>query len=110
MKRIIAVGVVALAVAVSGSAFAADGAATFKSKCVACHGADGKGTPMAPAFIGNAFVKESKAADVEAVVTNGRAGAEKKYKNFTMAMPSHDKKLAADEIKAVVEYIKTLAK
>lgn len=110
MKRFIAAGVVAIAVAVAGSAFAADGAATFKAKCVACHGAEGAGTAMAPAFKGNAYVKDSKNGDVEATVTNGRKGDEKKYKNFAMAMPAHKDKLSADEIKAVVEYIKTLAK
>lgn len=35
------------AVALATSAFA-DGAATYKQKCAACHGADGKGAKMAP--------------------------------------------------------------
>lgn len=110
MKRIIAVGVIALAVAVSGSAFAADGAALYKSKCVACHGADGKGTAMAPAFTGNAFIKDSKEDVIAATISAGRKGDEKKYKNFAMAMPPQEKVLAADDIKAVVGYLKTLAK
>ncbi|MBI5885631.1 MAG: cytochrome c [Deltaproteobacteria bacterium] len=110
MKRIIAAGVVAIAVAVAGSALAADGAAIFKAKCVACHGAEGAGTAMAPAFKGNAFVRDSKNVECELVVTHGRKGDEKKHKNFAMAMPSHEGKLSADEIKAVVDYIKTLAK
>lgn len=110
MKRIIAVGVVALAVAVSGSAFAADGAATFKAKCIACHGAEGAGTAMAPALKGNAFIKDSKEDVIASTISTGRKGDQKKYKNFPMAMPSHEKVLSADDIKAVVAYLKTLAK
>jgi cytochrome c553 len=34
-----------LAAALSLSAFAQDGAATYKAKCAACHGADGQGKP-----------------------------------------------------------------
>ncbi|MBI5562009.1 MAG: cytochrome c [Deltaproteobacteria bacterium] len=109
MKRLIAVGVVALAVAFTGSAFAADGAATFKAKCAACHGADGQGTAMAPAFKANKFILESKEDVIAATVTNGRAGAEKKYKQFTIAMPAQGKVLSADDIKAVVAHLKTIA-
>ena len=44
MKRIL---VALFAVAVATSAFA-DGAATYKSKCAACHGQNGEGAKMAP--------------------------------------------------------------
>jgi len=109
MKRIIAVGVIALAVAVSGSAFAADGAAIYKAKCVACHGAEGAGTAMAPAFKGNAYIKDAKDDDIAHTISAGRKGAEKKHKKFAMAMPPQEKVISADEIKAVVTYLKTLA-
>lgn len=108
MKRLFAVGVFAVAVAFSGTATAADGAAIFKTKCVACHGADGKGTPMAPAQAGNDFIKNSKEADIIAVIKNGREGAAKKYKQFAMAMPKQV--LSDDETKAVVAYLKSLNK
>lgn len=94
--------------AFTGTALAADGAAIFKAKCVACHGNDGAGTAMAPAFKGNAFIKDSKAEDIAAVVKNGREGAAKKYKNFALAMPKQT--LNDDEVKAVVDYLKGLAK
>ncbi len=87
MKRFFGIAVVALSVAFAGSAIAADGAAVFKSKCAPCHGADGQGTAMAPAFKGNAFVKSSADADIAAVIKNGREGAAKKYKNFAIGMP-----------------------
>lgn len=112
MKRIIVAGAIAVAVAVSGTAFAADGAATFKAKCAACHGADGQGTAMAPAFKGNAFIKDSKEDIIVATITNGRKGDEKKYKNFPMAMPPKggDKNLSDDDIKAIVAHLKGIAK
>ncbi|MEK7678793.1 MAG: c-type cytochrome, partial [Deltaproteobacteria bacterium] len=95
--------------AYAGSALAADGAAIFKAKCLPCHGPDGAGTAMAPAFKGNAFIKDGKLEDIMAVVTNGRAGAEKKYKQFAIAMPPQKGAMSEADIKAVVEYGKTLA-
>ncbi len=109
MRKMIGLGIVALSVAFAGSALAADGAAIFKSKCSPCHGVEGQGTAMAPAFQGNAFLKNSKAADIEAVVKNGRAGAAKKYKEFAVAMPAQAT-MSAEDIAAVVAYEKgTLA-
>ena len=108
MKRFLAVGVVALSVAFAGSALAADGTAIFKAKCAPCHGADGQGTAMAPAFKANAFVKSSAEADIAKVIKDGRNGAEKKYKNFAIGMPKQT--INDDEVKAVVAYLKDLAK
>ena len=109
MRKFLILGVFALGVAVAGSAMASDGAEIFKSKCSACHGATGQGTPMAPAFNGNEFIKTSAAADIAAVVKDGREGAAKKYKNFAIGMPAQ-KTMADADIAAVVEYLKTLAK
>ncbi len=108
MKRFFGIATVAFTVAFAGSAIAADGTAIFKSKCAPCHGADGQGTAMAPAFKGNAFVKSGSEADISAVITNGRNGAEKKYKNFAIGMPKQV--LNADEVTAVVAHLKDLAK
>lgn len=109
MRKFLVLGVFALGVAVAGSAMAADGAAIFKSKCSACHGATGQGTPMAPAFNGNEFIKTSAAADLATVVKTGRDGAAKKYKNFAIGMPAQ-KTMSDADIAAVVEHVKSLAK
>jgi len=108
MRKLLALGVFALGVAVAGSAMAADGAAIFKSKCSPCHGATGQGTPMAPAFNGNEFIKSSSADDIAHVIKNGRAGADKHYKNFAIAMPAQ-KSMSDGDIAAVVEHLKELA-
>lgn len=50
MKRIVMAAAVLLASAGVASA-AEDGAALYKSKCAACHGANGEGAKMAPAPI-----------------------------------------------------------
>lgn len=107
MKRLIGFGVLALGVAFSGSALAADGAAIFKAKCAACHGAEGQGTAMAPAFKGNDFIKTSKEGDISAVITNGRDGAAKKYKQFAIGMPKQS--LAGDDLNSVIAHLKSLA-
>lgn len=109
MRKLIGFGVVALSLAVAGSAMAADGAAIFKSKCSPCHGAEGQGTAMAPKFQGNAFITGGKDADIHATIKNGRAGAEKKYKNFAIAMPAQGKTLSDEDITAVIGHLKTLA-
>jgi len=108
MKRFLGIAVVALSVAVAGSALAADGTAIFKAKCAPCHGADGQGTAMAPAFKGNAFIKNSSEGDIAHVIKNGRNGAEKKYKNFAIGMPKQT--LDDESVAAVVAHLKDLAK
>jgi mono/diheme cytochrome c family protein len=107
MRKLIGVGVVALSMAFAGSALAADGASIFKSKCLACHGPDGKGTAMAPAFTGSDFIKNGSTADLTSVIKDGRAGAAKKYKNFALSMPPQA--LSDAEISAVISYIKSVA-
>jgi mono/diheme cytochrome c family protein len=108
MKRFLGIGIIAFSVAFAGSALAADGTAIFKSKCAPCHGADGQGTAMAPAFKGNAFIKSSAEGDIANVLKNGRNGAEKKYKNFAIGMPKQT--LNDEEVKAVIAHIKDIAK
>lgn len=59
MKRILTA---LLAVSFATVAFA-DGAATFKAKCAACHGPDGAGTKMAP----DAIKGKPEAATLKAI-------------------------------------------
>ncbi|OGP18375.1 MAG: hypothetical protein A2V21_309390 [Deltaproteobacteria bacterium GWC2_55_46] len=108
MKRIMGFTLAAAVVMASASmSIAADGASIFKSKCGTCHGAEGQGTAMAPAFKGNQFIKTSSDADITQVIKNGRNGAEKKYKQFAIGMPKQT--MNDDDIKSVIAQIKSLA-
>ena len=100
MKRTI-ITLVILALAAS-PIFAADGAAIFKAKCAACHGADGKGdTPVGKNLkvtpLGSADVQKLSDADLEKTIGDGKG-----------KMPAFKTKLSADELKAVVAFVRTL--
>jgi mono/diheme cytochrome c family protein len=86
MKRVITA---LFAVALATSAFA-DGAATYKAKCAACHGADAKGAKMAPKPI--AGMPEAK---VKSAIEKGVTGEKK--------MPPV--KLEAADTDAVAKYV-----
>ena len=83
----------------SSTAAAQDAAATYKAKCAMCHGADGKGGKMGTRDFASAEVKAETDAQLTDIITKGKG-----------KMPSYDGKLKADEIKALVAYIRTLAK
>ncbi len=81
--------------------FAADGAAVYKAKCASCHGPDGKGETsigksMKLKSLGSADVQKTSDADLTKVIADGKG-----------KMPAYKAKLSADEIKAVVAYIRT---
>lgn len=108
MKRILVKTMLfAACMAFAGSAMAADGGALYKSKCLMCHGADGKGTAMGPAFKGSEFVKSSAEAAIAEVILKGREGAAKKHKNIALGMPAM--KLSEGDVSALVAYLKSLA-
>lgn len=108
MKSLFGLGLAAAVAFAAGSvSFAADGGSIFKSKCSTCHGAEGQGTAMAPAFKGNEFVKNSAEEEIAKVIKEGRNGADKKYKEFAIGMPKQT--LSDDEIKAVISQIKGMA-
>lgn len=68
----------------------ADGAATYTAKCKMCHGANGEKN----------FTDLSKSeADLIKITTDGKG-----------KMPAYKGKLSDADIKAVVEYVKTLKK
>jgi hypothetical protein len=64
---------------------------------------------MAPAFQGSEYVRTSEPAVIAKTIEDGRAGDQKKYKQFVLAMPPHKGVLSVDEISAVVTYLKSLA-
>lgn len=92
--------------AATGKSVAA-GAAIFKTKCSPCHGSLGQGTPMAPAFKGNDWIKAAAKSDITSVIRNGRAGPAKRYKKFVINMPAQ-KGLPDNDINALADYIKSI--
>lgn len=94
---------VAIAIVIPVSA-AVDGAATFKSKCAMCHGADATGkTPMGARLnirdLTSPEVQKQSDDELTAVITKGRN-----------KMPSFSGKVSSDETAGLVKYIRTLAK
>jgi mono/diheme cytochrome c family protein len=95
---------VAVVIFMSASLGLAQGADVYKTKCASCHGATGVPSPaMAKAMgvkpAGDPAVKAKSEAQMIAVTTNG-AGK----------MPAYKGKLTDAQIKAAVEYFRTLAK
>jgi mono/diheme cytochrome c family protein len=76
-----------------------DGATLYKAKCAMCHGADAAGKPAmkAPSLISDDAKKLSDADLAKAVAEKAKH-------------PAGVKALAADDVKAVVAYIRTLQK
>ena len=75
---------------------------TYKSKCAACHGPDGSGSALG-AKLGvhdfhSADVQKQSDAELSGIIANGKS-----------KMPSYAKTLKADEITALVAYIRSLA-
>ncbi len=94
----------ALSVWFSAPTRADDGAATFKSKCAACHGADGSGNTtvgksMKIRDLGSADVQKQTDEQLAGIITNGKG-----------AMPPYKDKMTADQIKQLVAFIRQLAK
>jgi mono/diheme cytochrome c family protein len=79
-------------------------AALYKQKCAACHGVDGKGETVT----GKAMKVHSFAdPEVAKMSDDELAGAIEKGKG---KMPAYGKSLKPDEIKAMVAYVRGLAK
>jgi mono/diheme cytochrome c family protein len=103
---------IALSLALCGTAFVPNlraspqdaGAALYKTKCAACHGADGKGeTPMGKANklrdLGSADVQKQSDEDLIAIIANGKN-----------KMPAYGKSLKPEQIRDLVAYTRTFAK
>lgn len=80
------------------------GASSYKAKCTACHGADGKGeTAMGKANklrdLASADVQKQSEDELAAIITNGKG-----------KMPAYSKSLKPDQVKELVTYIRSLAK
>lgn len=93
----------AIAIVIPATA-AVDGAATFKSKCAMCHGADATGKTAMGARLNirdltSSEVQKQSDAELTTVITKGRN-----------KMPSFAGKVSTDEATGLVKYIRTLAK
>ena len=105
MKKI-SILVLALLIA-APSAFAgggSDGAALYKSKCAMCHGPDGAGqTTMGK----NMKLRDLRSADVQKQTD---AELAKWIADGKGKMPAYKSKMSAEEINALVAFIRTLKK
>lgn len=80
------------------------GAALYKAKCAACHGADGKGeTAIGKANklrdLGSSEVQKLSDEDLTAIIANGKN-----------KMPAYGKSLKPEQVKDLVAFIRSLAK
>ena len=82
--------------ALLSSSFAEDGAAVYKMKCAACHGAEGQGK-IGPALKGTSLSGDQ----IVAVLTKGDEAKKPPHKKPVNG-------LSADDAKAVADYVKGL--
>jgi len=109
MKRIsmqvfVTVAAIAVIFILSLSADAQNAGETlYKSKCAACHGADGTGSATGKKMGAHDFttaeVQGMSDMELSTIITNGKN-----------KMPAYGKSLKADDIKGLVAYIRTLKK
>jgi cytochrome c6 len=87
----------------SSPAVAQDAAATYKTKCAACHGPDGKGSAaglkMGAHDFTSAEVQGQSDAQLTETITKGKG-----------KMPAYGGKLKDNEIKDLVAHIRSLKK
>jgi len=95
-KLIVLLIVVSLLVSIALPAFAADGAATYKAKCAACHGPEGQGK-VGPALKGSSLTAEQ----ITDLLTKGNDAKKAPHKKEISGV-------AGDDAKGVAEYVKTL--
>jgi cytochrome c6 len=98
--------VVFLVSSISNHAWAqsGSGAATFKSKCILCHGADGSGnTPLGKqlqaANLRSKDVQKKSNAELHKIVHDGQTN-----------MPPFGDQLSDEQINQVIGYVRSLAK
>jgi mono/diheme cytochrome c family protein len=95
--------IVFVAAIMAPAAMAEDGAALFKGKCQACHGAKGEGkAAMKTQDLGGPAIQKLTDAQLTDIIANGKDGkATHAYKK---------KGLTDEQIKALVSFVRTLKK
>jgi mono/diheme cytochrome c family protein len=97
--------VIALALVFSTYTLADSGADTYKTKCSACHGANGTGDTtmlgknLKLRALGSADVQKQSDDELAAIIGKGRN-----------RMPPFDGRLSKDQIRDLVKYIRSLKK
>jgi mono/diheme cytochrome c family protein len=98
----------AFALALTTTAFAADGKAVYSDNCTKCHGDDGKGATKMGTKLG---AKDYSDATVQAAVSDDQA-----FKSIKEGLKKDDKtlmkpsELSDEDIKASVAFLRTLKK
>jgi len=95
-KLIVLLIVISLSVSIALPAFAADGAATYKAKCAACHGPEGQGK-IGPALKGTALTADQ----ITDLLTKGNDAKKAPHKKEISGV-------AGGDAKAVADFVKTL--
>jgi mono/diheme cytochrome c family protein len=83
--------------AITSTPAAIDAAALYAAKCAACHGANRQGTAGVAPAINKSTIGDDSDAEVAALISNGKTGT---------AMPAFKGQLTADQINALVTFIK----
>ena len=74
--------------------------ATYKAKCAACHGADGKGKEaLKTQDCASSAVQGMSDAELTSIITDGKG-----------KMPAYGKSLKPDQVKDMVAYIRSFGK
>jgi mono/diheme cytochrome c family protein len=101
MKAMISMMALGVLLAAAVPAAADDSGALYKSKCQACHGADGKGSPAGQKMGAKDFNSPEVAKQTDAELINVTKEGKGK-------MPKYDGKLTDDQIKGLIKYIRSL--
>lgn len=109
MKRLLMLAAAAALLCAAPRAAEADGKQDYLKNCVSCHGADGKAkTKMGDKL----HIKDLTDPKVQAAFTDEQAAKNiaeglKDEKTGKVTMPAKKDKLTPEQIKAVVEYVRT---
>ena len=95
-KLMVLMLIVALSASVALPAFAANGSATYKAKCAACHGPEGQGK-VGPAVKGTAL----SADQITDLLSKGNDAKKAPHKKALAAITPDDAKAVADYVKSI---------
>jgi cytochrome c553 len=95
-KFIVLFIICALAITMAMPAFAADGAATYKAKCAACHGPEGQGK-VGPAVKGTTLTADQ----ITDLLVKGNDAKKVPHKKAVAGLSAEDAKAAADFVKTL---------